>query len=192
MSSKQIRLLAQPNFLQRRLRRMPRQILSYVKHRLAEEPTLSNDQLIAEIVAWQTLDPLRVGPLQSISLEVDERLFMNSYRVQFPAYRAEAIIPYGGSPELWSARPSKTFDLEMRGIVQRSNVRVVTVHHTKDWPLVEESMLSWLDDVQEALPEFEPTLIVYNVLLRKRITPVVLRSIEIARVRISERAVVRH
>ena len=186
MSSKQIRLLAQLNFLQRRLRRMPRQILSYVKDRLAEDPTLSYDQLIAEIVAWQTLNPLRVGPLHSISLEVDKRLFMSAYEVQFPAYRAEAIIPYDGSPELWSARPSKTFDWDLRGIVQRSTVRVVTVHDDKDWSQIEETMLRWLDDVQQALPELEPTLIVYNVRLRERIAPVVGRSIEIVRAKTSQ------
>lgn len=184
MSSKQIRLLAQANFLQRRLNRMPRQVLKFVTECLADNPAYTEEELIEAVVLWQTLDPLRVGPLKSISLEVDERLFMNSYRVQFPAYYAEAIVPYDGSPELWSARPSKAFDLEKRGIVQQRTVRVVTVHDSKDWSLIEESTLTWLDDVQQALPELEPRIIVYNVRLGKLITPAVLRSIEIVRARL--------
>ena len=183
MSSKQIRLLAQANFLQRRLNRMPRHILRFVTECLADNPAYTNDEMIEAVVLWQTLDPLRVGALKSISLEIDERLFMSTYEVQYPAYYAEAIVPYDGSPELWSARPSKAFDLEKRGIVQQGTVRVVTVHESKDWSHIEESMLTWLDDVQEALPDFGPSIVMYNVRLRKLITPAVLRSIEIARAR---------
>ena len=69
----------------------------------------------------------------------------------------------------------------MCGIVQRSAVRVITVHDGKDWPQIEDLMLKWLEEVHQALRDFEPRIMMYNIRLRERVTPAVLRSIEIVR-----------
>jgi hypothetical protein len=191
MLSKQIRLLAQANFLQRRLRRMPRQILKFVTDCLEETPGFSDEQLVEAVILQQTLHPLRVGPLKSISIDVEQSLFLSIYEVQFAAYRAEAIVPYEGSPELWSALPNKSFNWDIRGIVQRNAVRVVCVLDSKNWLEVETFVLKWLDDVQKALPDFGPSIIMYNVRLPALIRPVVLRSIEIVRARSKRQPILR-
>ena len=187
MSSKQIALLSQANFLQRRLRRMPRQILKYVAESLADNPALTEEQLLEAVILWQTLDPLRLGPLKSISLDIDLSWFTSIYGVQFTAYRADAVVPYDGSPELWSARLSNEFKSDMCGIVQRHTLRVITTHDSKNWTQVEDLMLNWLTHVHHALPEFEHKIMMYNLRLRERVTPAVHQSIEIARAKAPRR-----
>jgi hypothetical protein len=151
--------------LARHLKNFPPKVADASRGIVLYQPDLTFDELRKQLQDMFCLEPLGLGELQTISVEVRSRRVVRDGQVG-TAYLAEARVPYWGSRTLWPVRPAKGLNFPYTGMPAVASVGLRTLIPSKDVRPFEEEVQQVLARTRAALAEFAPVVRSYDAAIR--------------------------
>ncbi len=87
------RLLARADWLEAYYKRLPKAVLRRTRDAFREDPDVDKDEVADRVVRELELQPLELGDLHRVTMEVSESEHLSPYLVRFDAFRCTAVVP---------------------------------------------------------------------------------------------------
>jgi hypothetical protein len=159
------RLLHKP-FLAGNLKRLSQKLVDSSQGIVLYQPGVTADELRSQLQDLFCLEPLALGALQEIRVEVTSR---GSASNLMRAYLAEGRLTYSGSRVLWQANPQRGLGFPFRGVAADTSVGLRKLIPSLDVEPFRDELEETLTRTREALLEFAPVVKSYDEVIRSKI-----------------------
>lgn len=132
-------------------------------------PSIDRPRLKSLLESDFGLQPLRLGKLQRLTLDLEESRYQSIYGIKSFGYVAEVSLPYSGSARLWKQRLHNSFVFPIHGKVGTRQTRFRMIMDVKDFDAAEKYFQNALADLRRALLEFEPTVAEFSEMVGQRL-----------------------